>query len=73
MKKIDLGRYVFGLAAVLFGLITLVWHDFNGWQQIRPLGSIPHREGLAYLAARSKSSEASRFNGVERRRWEPSH
>jgi hypothetical protein len=47
MKKIDLGRYVFGLAAVLFGLITLVWHDFNGWQQIRPLGSIPHREGLA--------------------------
>jgi uncharacterized membrane protein YphA (DoxX/SURF4 family) len=28
----------------------LVWHDFNGWQQIRPLGNVPHREILVYLA-----------------------
>jgi hypothetical protein len=51
MKKIYLGRHVFGLAAVLFGLVTLIWHDFNDWQQIRPLGNIPHREVLVYLAA----------------------
>jgi uncharacterized membrane protein YphA (DoxX/SURF4 family) len=51
MKRIYLGRYVFGLAAIAFGIITLVWHDFNGWQQIRPLGAVPHREILVYLAA----------------------
>jgi len=49
--KIDWGRHVYGLAAVAFGIITLTWHDFNGWQQIRPLGNIPHREILVYLAA----------------------
>jgi len=26
---------VFGVAALAFGLITLVWHDFNGWHQPR--------------------------------------
>ena len=51
MIRINLGRHVFGLAAIAFGIITLVWHDFNGWQQIRPLGNVPHREILVYLAA----------------------
>lgn len=51
MKKNDLGRHVFGLAGILFGLITFVWHDFSTWQQIQPLGNIPHRAVLAYLAA----------------------
>ena len=46
-----MGRYVYGAAAVAFGVITLVWHDFNGWQQIQPLGNVPHREILVYLAA----------------------
>ena len=45
-----MGRHVFGAAAIAFGVITLVWHDFNGWQQIRPLGNVPHREILVYLA-----------------------
>ncbi|MGH9530431.1 MAG: hypothetical protein ACRD2S_11000, partial [Terriglobales bacterium] len=49
--RIYIGRYVYGLAAVAFGVITLVWRDFNTWQQIRPLGSIPHREILVYIAA----------------------
>jgi hypothetical protein len=31
----NLGRHVFGVAAFAFGLITLVWHDFNGWHQPR--------------------------------------
>jgi uncharacterized membrane protein YphA (DoxX/SURF4 family) len=51
MAKIYLGRHVYGLAAVLFGIITLVWHDFNTWQQIRALGNVPHREILVYMAA----------------------
>jgi uncharacterized membrane protein YphA (DoxX/SURF4 family) len=51
MKKIYLGRHVLGLAAILFGVLTLTWHDFNGWQQIRALGNVTHREILAYIAA----------------------
>jgi uncharacterized membrane protein YphA (DoxX/SURF4 family) len=52
MMKIYLGRHVYGLAAVGFGVIALVWHDFGDpWQQIRALGNIPHREVLVYLAA----------------------
>jgi uncharacterized membrane protein YphA (DoxX/SURF4 family) len=49
--KIYLGRHVYGLAAIAFGVITLVWHDFNTWQQIGPLGNVPHREILVYIAA----------------------
>jgi uncharacterized membrane protein YphA (DoxX/SURF4 family) len=49
--RVYLGRHVYGLAAIAFGIITLVWHDFNGWQQIRALGNVPHREILVYLAA----------------------
>ena len=49
--KVSLGRHVYGLAAILFGLITLVWRDFNTWQQIQVLGNVPHREILVYLAA----------------------
>ena len=51
MKTIYLGRHILGLAAVAFGILTLVWHDFNGWQQIRALGNVPHREILVYLSA----------------------
>jgi uncharacterized membrane protein YphA (DoxX/SURF4 family) len=51
MAKIVLGRHVFGLAAIAFGVLTLTWHDFNNWQQIRALGNVPHREILVYIAA----------------------
>jgi uncharacterized membrane protein YphA (DoxX/SURF4 family) len=52
MTRLYLGRHVYGFAAIGFGVIALVWHDFNGpWQQIRALGNIPHREILIYLAA----------------------
>ena len=33
----NLGRHVFGVAALALGLVTLVWHDYNGWQQPRYL------------------------------------
>jgi uncharacterized membrane protein YphA (DoxX/SURF4 family) len=49
--RLYLGRQVYGLAAIAFGVITLVWHGFNTWQQIRPLGNVPHREILVYIAA----------------------
>jgi hypothetical protein len=31
----NLGRHVFGAAALAFGLITLAWHDYNGWHLAR--------------------------------------
>jgi hypothetical protein len=33
----NLGRHVFGVAALAFGLITLAWPDYNGWHQPRYL------------------------------------
>ena len=27
----NLGRHVFGVAALAFGVITLAWHEYNGW------------------------------------------
>ena len=29
----NLGRQVFGVSTFALGLITLVWHDYNGWHQ----------------------------------------
>ena len=47
-----LGRHVFGIAAIAFGVIALTWRDFNApWQQIRVFGNVQHREVLVYLAA----------------------
>lgn len=51
MTTFDLGRHVYGLAAVAFGVITLVWRDFNNWQQIQTLGHVPHREIFVYGSA----------------------
>jgi len=52
MGKIYLGRHVLGLAAIVFGVLSFVWHDFAApWQQIRALGNVPHPEILVYLAA----------------------
>ncbi|HUJ30631.1 MAG TPA: hypothetical protein VLY23_05080 [Candidatus Acidoferrum sp.] len=30
----NLGRHVFGVAALAFGIVTLAWHDYNGWHQL---------------------------------------
>lgn len=49
--RLRLGRHVYGFAAILFGVFTLVWHDFNNWQQIGVFKNVPHREILAYIAA----------------------
>jgi len=49
--KIYFGRHVLGLAAILFGVFTLAWRDFNDWQQISALGNIPSHQILARIAA----------------------
>lgn len=30
-SRTNLGRHVFGVAALAFGVITLAWNDYNGW------------------------------------------
>lgn len=42
--KLQLGRHVYGLGAIAFGVITLVWN------QIHWLGSISHPEALVYIS-----------------------
>ncbi len=48
MKR-SLGRHVFGLGAIAFGVITLVGHDLNNWYQLPALENILHGEILAYI------------------------
>jgi hypothetical protein len=45
----DLGRHVFGLAALAFGLITLAWHDYDF--QLVYLWNAPGGPVLVYAAA----------------------
>jgi uncharacterized membrane protein len=48
----NLGSHGYGLAGIALGVIGLVWGDFaTVWQPIQALGSVPHREALAYIAA----------------------
>ena len=44
--RIYLGRHVYGLAAIIFGVVTLIWHDFTTWQQNIPRGAV-----VVYLVA----------------------
>jgi hypothetical protein len=37
MPSSNLGRHVFGVAALAFGLIMLAWHDYNGWHLPRDI------------------------------------
>lgn len=46
--RIYLGRHVFGLTAIFIAILTLLWHEFDVWQE---LGAISHRAVLIYFAA----------------------
>jgi uncharacterized membrane protein YphA (DoxX/SURF4 family) len=49
--RIELGRHVFGLASIAFGIFGLAWHDFNIWQQIQVFGKFAHRDVLVAIAS----------------------
>ena len=34
-RSSNLGRHVYGAATLALGLITLAWHDYNDWHQLR--------------------------------------
>lgn len=41
MRNVKYGRIVFGVSAVLFGAIALLWHDAETWQTLRHIWSLP--------------------------------
>jgi hypothetical protein len=41
MKTASYGRIVFGVSAMLFGVIALMWHDAETWQALRRIWSLP--------------------------------
>src|SRR5260221_12681619 len=41
MKTALYGRIFFGASAVLFGVIALMWHDANTWQNLQHIWSLP--------------------------------
>jgi len=41
MKTALYGRIVFGAAAVLFGVIALMWHDPDTWQDLQEIWRLP--------------------------------
>jgi uncharacterized membrane protein YphA (DoxX/SURF4 family) len=49
--KYPLGRYVYGLAAIGFGICALAWHDISNWLQIKGFVDAPQREILTYIVA----------------------
>lgn len=42
MKTALYGRIVLGASAVLFGVITLMWHDSDTWQNLRHIWNLPY-------------------------------
>jgi uncharacterized membrane protein YphA (DoxX/SURF4 family) len=59
MTRNELGRHVFGLASIGFGLFALIFHDFNIWQPITPLGVVALHDVFLYLYA-----AATIFGGI---------
>jgi hypothetical protein len=47
----DFGRHLFGLAAVVYGALTLYWHGVNSWPQLQSLANAPYHEFAGNVAA----------------------
>ena len=50
MKKIYLGQNIFGIAAIMDGVVALVWRDLNAWGNVIPLGHVPYPQIFLYIA-----------------------
>ena len=52
MQKLYLGRHVYGIAAIGFGIISFTWRDLAGpWQQAQLFGNASHHETFVYFVA----------------------
>lgn len=63
MKTALYGRIVFGVSAVLFGVIALMWHDADTWQTLRQIWSLPGGGivGACLMAAQIAGGIAMQF------------
>jgi uncharacterized membrane protein YphA (DoxX/SURF4 family) len=50
MKAADYGRILFGVSAVLFGMVSVLWHDSDMWQRLHPL-PVPMAAVVAWILA----------------------
>lgn len=41
MNAASFGRILFGASAILFGVIALMWHDAQTWQEVHPILGLP--------------------------------
>jgi len=51
MPSSNLGRHVFGVAALASGVITLAWHDYKNWDQLRYILNATDGPVFLYIAA----------------------
>jgi len=51
MRRSSLGSHVFGVAAFAFGIISLVWHDYKDWDQLRYVLNADNGPVFVYVAA----------------------
>jgi uncharacterized membrane protein YphA (DoxX/SURF4 family) len=49
--KYSLGRYVYGFAAIAFGVVAFVWHDISNWLQLKALADVSHSAILTSIVA----------------------
>jgi len=68
MKKTGHGRMVFGAAAVLFGVIALMWHDPDTWQTLTQIWKLPFGAiiGGSLMAAQIAGGIGIQFRGTAR-------
>jgi hypothetical protein len=64
----NLGRHLFGVAALAFGVITLVWHEYNGWHLPRyivyPAAAAEILGGVAIQFRRTAKTGAALLGAV---------
>ena len=48
MRAASYGRFIFGVSAIFFGVIALMWHDSDTWQNLQHLWSLPFGRSVGY-------------------------
>ena len=47
----DFGRRLYGMVAVVYGALTLYWHNAHTWPPLAALGNAPYRDAVTYVVA----------------------
>ena len=68
MKTVLYGRIVFGGSAVLFGVIALMWHDADTWQNLQHIWRLPFGSviGACLMTAQIVGGIGMQFSRIRR-------